>query len=118
MPILRAELVVHRRDYNSYRMRRNTQSRLPSGQPQDNYFLRNHGDPVWGVQINAGWTDSIRRSRLAGFDPDASIDGATLILLNGLMEDSPHGEEVTIANARDQYLYIRECLNTHNLNPM
>jgi len=118
MPILRAELAVHQRDYNSYRMRRNTQSNLPSGQPADNYFLRDDDDPVWAVKINAGWTDSIRHSRLAGFDPDESIDGATLIHLDGLMEGSPHGEVVNIVNARDQYLYIRQCLNALNFNQM
>ena len=53
----------------------------------------------------------MRCIKLAGFDPDESVDNVTLIHLDGLMENSPHGSRVTIANARDQYLYVRDCLH-------
>jgi hypothetical protein len=118
MPILRTELAAHRRGYNSYPMRRNTQSNLPSGQPQDNYFLRDDDAPNFSVKINPEWTDLVRHARLADFDPDDYIETATLIHLDGLMENSPHGERVTIANARDQYLYIRDCLHGQIPNRM
>jgi hypothetical protein len=108
MPILRAELIVHRRDYNSYPMRQNLQSNLPSGQPQDNYFLNEQDH---SIRIDPNWTDIIRRSRLTGFDADEVFESETLDRLDAIMEDSPHGEVVTIANAGEQYLYLRECLH-------
>lgn len=109
MPIVRRELEMQRRQYNSYPMRKNTLSRLPSGPPEDNYKLRNL-DPDFSVAIDPAWVPLLRASRLGDFNADEYLHSENIFILDRLLFQSPLGAAVDVTNAREQYLYLRNCL--------
>jgi hypothetical protein len=111
MPIIRAELEVHRRNYNSYPMRKNVLSNLPAGPPEDNYNFRQE-DADFAVYINPEWLNTMRRNRLANFDADQVFEWDTKEELDAMMLESPYGLHTDISNAKEQYLYLREQLHT------
>lgn len=113
MPILRAEIAVHRRDYNAYPIRKSSASELPSGAPEDNYFLRAEGHPDYSVPIDPIWLQYVRNIRLPEFNADEYIAPEAEVHLDLLLSESPHGPLVDISNARAQYEYLRDCLH-HN----
>jgi hypothetical protein len=109
MPIVRRELEMQRRQYNSYPMRKNTLSRLPSGPPEDNYKLRNP-NINFSVAIDPAWVPLLRASSLGDFNADEYLHSETTVVLDRLLFQSPLGAAVDVTNARDQYLYLRNCL--------
>lgn len=109
MPIIREELNTYRRDYNAYPMRRNNVSHLPSGPPEDSYLLAGALD--LSIPIDPGWVDEVREACLGDdFDSDRYLDDATFTRLDTFMDRSPFGAIVEVGNAREQYLYLRDCL--------
>jgi transposase InsO family protein len=113
MPILRAEVVIFQRDYNNYPIRYNPLSQLPCGAPYDNYFLS--GDPNvendLSIPIERTWMESARQTLLKDYDPDAYMDPTLSQEMDQLMTLSPLGPHVHVANAREQYLYLRDRLH-------
>ena len=69
MPVLRQELADVRRDHNSYPIRSNHLSKLPSGPPEDNYLF-GPTEEVPYVTVDPEWTDVIRHLRLPSFNAD------------------------------------------------
>jgi hypothetical protein len=110
MPILRRELVDVRRDHNSYPIRSNHLSRLPSGPPEDNYLF-GPTEEVSYVIVDAEWTNVMRRFRLPSFDVDEYILPDTIVQLDSIMLESPQGPNVDVSNARQQYLFLRDQLH-------
>ena len=108
MPIIRQELEIHRRDYNSYPMRKNPVSRLPSGPPEDNYKLC---DPEhdFSIPIPPAWVTIIRNDHLVDFNATEYLHPDTATCLDDLLLHSPFGLAINVANAQDQYLYLRDC---------
>ena len=111
MPILRTEIAIHRRDYNAYPIRNNSASELPSGAPEDNYFLHSLEYPDFSVPIDPTWPQFVRENRLPGFNADEYITRDAEAQLDVLLSESPHGAHVNISNARVQYEYLRDSLH-------
>jgi hypothetical protein len=109
MPIIQAELEVHRRGYNAYPIRRNRHTNSPSGCPEDNYVLT---DPAaeFSVKIDRAWIQRARQEYLSDFDATVMISPESRRMLDGLMQESPEGYNIDISNARRQYEYLRESL--------
>jgi hypothetical protein len=110
MPIIRQEIALYRNEYNSYPIRYNHLSRLPSGPPEDNFFLEDDV-PDFSIAVHPSWMPIVRRERLNDYDANGYLDAATANLLDRLMQNSPLGSAVNIQNAKDQYLFLREILH-------
>jgi hypothetical protein len=113
MPIVRREVESHREEYNSYPMRKNHLSRLPSGPPEDNYLSHvATRDNAFSVPIDLSLIGLARTYRLGdGFDADEYLEAGEIERLDTLLEHSPIAPYVDVANAREQYLYIRNRLH-------
>jgi hypothetical protein len=111
MPILREELAMYRHEYNSYPMRRNHLSRLPAGPPEDNYFLIQEDIPRFSVPIHHSWVEDVRTEYLGeDFSTEGYLDAQTIQAFDVLLHGSPWGSSIDVGNARNQYLYLRDCL--------
>jgi len=125
MPVIRAEVAKFRDEYNAYPMRYNQFSRLPSGPPYDNYFLppASMDDDVanndFSVAIDEMWIQWARKHRVKDLDPERYLDPIVAAEFDSLMEQSPLGPCVHVGNARDQYLFLRDCLHDgHDVWPV
>ena len=118
MPILRAEISIFREEYNNYPIRRNHLSRLPYGRPYDNFFLRNIDidiDNDFSIPIDESWFQLAREQRIhPDFDSEQYLDPVLITTLDTLILHSPLGSDIHIGNARDQYLFLRNCLKIRN----
>lgn len=109
MPIIRQEITLYRKEYNLYPTRKNNLSRLPSGPPEDNYFL-NNDVPDFAIAIDSTWLPIVRAERLNEYDVDRYLDATSMGVLKRAIEHSPFGHLVNIHNARDQYLFLRNYI--------
>lgn len=112
MPIIQKELEVVRRDYNAYPMRKNKLSNLLCGAPEDNYTLLANNATDMAVHIERARIEEVRALRLSEFDATMFIEPQTTAMLDTLMQDSPEGVEIDVGNGVQQYLYLRERLQT------